>query len=284
MWTLPQPTVDDASDDLTAALTLRDGTSVYPLSPQERAAVFAVYQAYDALGGQPGDGLVPPALSDATRTALETAYGQVQINGRLAALRDRLLLSVNVCPLCGFGEPRELDHYLPKSVYKALAIYARNLVPCCSGCNNAKRALDPAQGRRFIHPYFAALPAHTFLRATAQFADGKLTVTFAIASDGLDPALADALNHQLERLRLNDRYDRQVNTFLFGIASGLEDLLEDRFHAELRAFFTRSAARMAVRFGLNDWRPATLNALAGCDAFIQGGALVYFGQNPAYGG
>ena len=215
MWTLPPPDVADVDAQLTAAFTYANGEPVYALSPIERAAVLTVYQAYDALLGQPDPSLTPAALA-ACRQNIREGYGQVQIGGRLAALRASLLASTDVCPYCGFGEPTELDHYLPKTQYDELAIYPRNLVPSCGPCNNAKRTIVPGvpPGPGLIHAYFQALPDAVFMRADVVFAGGALDVTFRIETAALSPALAAMLQFQLVRLKLNDRYPRQINKFL----------------------------------------------------------------------
>src|SRR3954451_21501588 len=103
MWVLGQQELGDLDAALDTALTYADGTKVYDLSGDERAAIHAVYQLYDHLLGQPDPGLTPNSL-DASRAVLHDAYGQVQIGGRLADLRERLLASTDSCPYCGFGE------------------------------------------------------------------------------------------------------------------------------------------------------------------------------------
>lgn len=269
MWTLPPPDVVDVDAQLTTALTYTNGEPVYALSPVERAAVLAVYQAYDALLGQPDPSLTPAALA-ACRGHIREGYGQVQIGGRLAALRASLLASTDVCPYCGFGEPTELDHYLPKTQYDELAIYPRNLVPSCGPCNNAKRTIVPGvqPGPGLIHAYFQALPGAVFMRADVDITGGALDVTFRIELAALTPALAAMLQFQLVRLKLNDRYPRQINKFLSEQRTAM--LLFKEFGlppAELTAYLLRSGASLAENFGRNDWRPALLEALAANEVF-----------------
>ncbi len=51
--------------------------------------------------------------------------------------------------------------------------------------------------------------------ADVGFAAGALDVTFRIEAGILNPALAQMLQFQLGRLKLNERYPRQINKFLF---------------------------------------------------------------------
>lgn len=269
MWTLPPPDIADVDPQLTTALTYANGEPVYALSPLERAAVLAVYQAYDALLGQPDPSLTPAALAGC-RGHIREGYDQVQIGGRLAALRASLLALTDVCPYCGFGEPTELDHYLPKTQYDELAIYPRNLIPCCGPCNNAKRRIVPGAplGPGLIHAYFQAFPDAVFMRADVDFTAGALDVTFQIVPDALTPALAAMLQFQLVRLKLNDRYPRQINKFLSEQRTAM--LLFKELGpppAGLTAYLLRSAASLAENFGRNDWRTALLEALAANDMF-----------------
>lgn len=269
MWILAPQTPGELDASLDTALTLANGVPVYALTAVERAAVHAVYQLYDALAGQPDANLRPPAL-DLARPALEAAYGQVQIGGRLAGLRARLLASTDSCPYCGFGEVRDLDHYLPRSVYGELSIYPNNLVPSCGPCNNAKRTvvpgMGPAHGPGLIHAYFQPLPDQDFLRAAVSFVDGALEVEFHVDGAGMDPDLAAKLQFQLDRLKLNERYRKQINKFLSEQRTAM--LMFNALGAGLFGdYLVRSANALSDSYGRNDWRVALLRALSADAAF-----------------
>lgn len=277
MWVMDSLNDEDLEAALDTALTYANGDSIYKLSAVERAAILSVYALYDALLGQPHASLTP-ASTAAVRPFIEAAYGQVQIGGRLQELRERLLASAIACPYCGFGEVRDLDHYLPKSDYGELAIYPRNLVPSCSSCNNAKRRIIPgaahAYGPGLIHPYFQPLPNVDFLVAEVTFVGGALEVTFQIDPTHV-PAIADKLQFQLDRLKLNDRYPKQINKFLSEQRTAI--LMFDDLGSELLSeFLIRSAADLANSFGRNDWRPALIRALSQNDQFC-GDPKLYFG-------
>lgn len=264
MWVLPAQAFDDLDEALDRALTLVNGTPVYQLSPEERAAIHVTYQRYDALLGQPHADLTPAALNSA-RPRMYTAYDQVQIGGRLAGLRARLLASTDSCPYCGFGEPRDLDHYLPRSTYGELAIYPNNLVPSCGPCNNAKRSVVPgmggAHGPGLIHAYFQILPDIDFLKAGISFHEGSLEVLFRIDDAVLDPLLAAKLQFQLDRLKLNERYRKQVNKFISEQRTAILMLIDYRPEV-LSDYLRRCAGSLSVSFHRNDWRVALLRALS----------------------
>ncbi|MBL3571570.1 HNH endonuclease [Rhodovulum visakhapatnamense] len=262
MWVLTPQSLDTVRDDLRRALTLSNGESVYAPSAAEYHAIEVVYRLYEALGGQPNAALRPAAL-DAARPSLYTAYNQVQIGGRLADLRERLLSSTDSCPYCGFGEPTDLDHYLPRVVYGELSIYPNNLVPSCGKCNNAKRAIVPGvgPGPGLIHPYFQELPDADFLSASITFHDGSIDVSFFIDHETITAVLAEKLQFQLERLRLNERYPAQINKFLNEQRESilmLREISEDLVASWLR----RNAVSLADNFHRNDWRVALMRALS----------------------
>lgn len=270
MWTMTAQDVSDVDSQLTTALTRADGTAVYMLSPAERAAILAVYKAYDALLGQPALCLRPPSLLGC-RTHLSASYSQVQIGGRLEKLRSKILASADICPYCGFGEPTQLDHYLPKSIFDELAIYPNNLIPSCGPCNNAKRTvapgLGPVHGQSLIHAYFENLPDTIFLSAEATFVSGALNVSFRIDGAGLDLELFRKLSFQLERLKLNSRYQKQINKYLSEQRTAI--MIFGESPGGLAEFLEKSAQSMARsrNFGSNDWRVALLRALASNDDF-----------------
>jgi len=265
MWILPAQELGDLDQALDKALTLVNGTAVYELSAAERAAIHVVYQLYEALSGQPHTDLTPAVLNTA-RASLYSAYDQVQIGGRLVSLRERILASTNQCPYCGFGEPRDLDHYLPRSVFGELAIYPRNLIPSCSACNNAKRTvvpgLDPTSGPSLIHPYFQELPDVEFLVADVAFENGALQVSYRINAELLEETLAAKLQFQIDRLKLNQRYNGQINKFLSEQRAAML-MLREIGTTVFSEYLIRCAASLRNSFGFNDWRPALLRALGG---------------------
>lgn len=278
MWILDKPSVRLAAAQLDIALTYADGASVYTLSAAERAAIAAAYQLYDQQYGRHHDDLRTSGLTKPCRNALYAAYSEVQKGGRLKKLRQSLLDRAETCPFCGFAEPTQLDHYLPRSDYRPLSIYPRNLVPSCGPCNNVKRRHVGAGANDLVHAYFDDLPDVDFLRAHVAMDGTALVAEFSIDPAGLDPDLGASLQFQLERMRLNVRYRKQINLFLFGQRTGMLDVYRTGGAAGLRAYLRRSATDLDDDFGRNDWRAAFMRGLAECDAFCDGGVARYFAK------
>ncbi len=283
MWKLqaPDSDPDQLKSDLSDALTLKNGTPVYPISNAEKNNVLTVYGRYDALNGEPHTDLEALHLGNPLLSAIEDAYNEVQMNRRLSDLRDRLLLSATICPYCGFGEVTDLDHHLPKSRYKGLAIYPNNLVPCCGPCNGKKRAVAGAAATsQFHHTYLGTLPDDVFFVAQADLSSDALNVTFEIRQvTGMSDETFQRLTYQVQRLELNDRYQEQINVYIGSLSSSLIEAYGEMNDAVLvRAFLERSAENNAEIFGKNDWRPVLLRALSVCDAFCAGGFKKALGQ------
>lgn len=280
MWKLPLPPLEDAQADLIRALTYANGETIYSPAPAQMAALLDLYATYDEVGGHPSVDLQAQAFTAQFLAAIYGAYDEVQDGRRLATLRDRLKAATPLCPYCGFGEIRDLDHHLPRAIYRALAIYARNLVPCCSACNGKKRAVaGDAPVEQFAHVYFDELPGEAFFVATIDVsAAGGLQTEFAVVPcAGMSDDLHARLQFQFQRLNLNSRYQGQVNLFIMSQQHGIEDAAAGGAES-LRAWLMRAYASHSRSHGLNDWRTALLHALAQSNEFCNGGYPWCFGR------
>lgn len=267
MWVLPAQSLDEIDQNLDRALTLVSGVPVHQLTPAERAAIHAVYQVYEQTLGQPHPALQPACLAP-IRLRLHDAYDQVQVGGRLAGYRSLLLATANHCPYCGFGEVKDLDHYLPRSLYGELAIYPNNLIPSCNPCNNAKRTVVPgtAASPGLIHAYFQNLPDVDFLVADVSLPGGGLDVSYRIDPALIDPVLATKLQYQLDRLKLNERYVKQINKFVNEQRAAIL-MFDGLGPGLLAAYLEKNAQSLAASFHRNDWRAALFRALAANPVF-----------------
>lgn len=70
---------------------------------------------------------------------------------------DQILASARQkCPYCcGIGNPRNLDHYLPKAHFPKYSILPVNLIPSCRDCNMDAKAdtIISAYENQLLHPY-----------------------------------------------------------------------------------------------------------------------------------
>lgn len=281
MKNLPEPDRAMARATLTTALSqYRYGGIMrgYAGSTEEIDQVMAIYDAYDAARGVAGATLTGPALSTPLKQAVHDAYGQTQKNRRLKHVRQQVLGSTELCPVCGIDPPSETDHVLPRSDYQALAIYIRNLVPLCHLCNHRKLAGFAEPGELgFVHAYFDVFPDVQFLEVRITLAGATLTADFSINEQDLaQNDLGPKLSNIHSKLELNGRYRSEVNVYLASQAIALHGIFRASGAAGVHAHLRGQARYETVRFYRNHWRPTLLYALAGHAEFCDGGFVPVF--------
>ncbi|MGY2257998.1 HNH endonuclease [Pseudomonas sp. SDO55104_S430] len=278
MKNIPTPSRHSAQEDLVKAIkryTYKKESRGHTITEQEITQVLAVYDRYDADRGVASNTLKGNELPGTLIDALEAAYDKTQEGRQLYPLRERLFEGVELCPICGITPPVELDHFLPRSEFKMLSIYPRNLVPLCHACNHTKLAGFGDQDdeeSRFIHAYFDIMPDEPFLEASIDMRGGGLVVTFSISTEvELPEGYANRLTRQMTSLNLNDRYEQEVNTYISSHAISLH--LQHRVggQASVESFLSLQARFEKGKFYLNHWRPTLLRALARHNEFTDGG-------------
>jgi hypothetical protein len=262
--------LEESSDNASTRLGSQHGAE--RTLTEQQTALLEVYAIYTAQRGRSTFALLAPGLGVPFLEALFDAYNEVQDGRRLSGLRGQLKIGVQKCPYCGFGEVRDLDHHLPRSIYKALAIYPRNLIPCCPTCNNKKRAIaDEDPNFQFPHIYLDELPATQFLFAAPDVSEQGIRVSFTvIQGDDMSNDLFARLTFHLGRLELNRRYESEVVNFLTSQRTALEQAGEAGEDV-LREFLLRSWENSKRDYGMNHWQTALLQGLSTSHVFCAGG-------------
>ncbi len=245
----------------------------HDITAAELDEVIAIYDRYDFDLAQPCDLLKGANLPETLRQAIDTAYETTQEGRRLEDIRTLVRKGVDLCPVCGIDPAVELDHFLPRSVFSPLAIFTHNLVPMCHGCNNAKLAgfAIEAEGG-FLHPYYDALPDVQFVQAGVEIKDNGLLVRFTIDLNAALPAgFADRLHTQMTTLDLNERYQKELNSYISGHAISLHGSAASGGSTAVSRYLQLQARYESVRFYRNHWRPVLLHALAAHIPFVDGG-------------
>ncbi|MFL5762365.1 MAG: HNH endonuclease [Bacteroidia bacterium] len=273
MWKAILPENKNSLSELDTALTNQNGHKKYNLNASERKIIAGIYKNYETLKGVAHEDLEGNDLSKKTKEVIRDLYGEVQEKGRLNSLRSRLLLEVNRCPCCSISVADELDHHLPRSKYSPIAIYSSNLVPICHKCNNKKRTLageDPNE--RFIHVYYDQVPENNqFLKMDHAIERDTLIFNFYVEKvEGLTDLMFEQISFQIERVNLNKRLKKEVNTFLSSFAVGMKIAYGDERKENVKRFLSENGKYFEAKFGLNDWRTVLLYKLAECDIFCDG--------------
>lgn len=226
MDNLPSPARGTDLTDL--GLVLRQVTragvvSGYAANDDEKQAIRKIYDDYDNASGV-GEGLDFSGLAADLLEALHDGYTKTYSKGALKHIRSVLMSQAKRCPICGIGPAKELDHYLPRADYRALSIYVRNLVPICHDCNNSKKKHGTgAADKRFIHAYFDELPER-HLAVELSIENQALLAQYGVSELGAQHVeIGQRISYQLERLKVNDRWNDEIIVYLTGQATALED-------------------------------------------------------------
>ncbi|TAV37269.1 HNH endonuclease [Rhizobium ruizarguesonis] len=276
MKNLPQPPRGNDRADLRASIrkyNYKKESRGHDITHAEVEQIVSLYDLYEGGGGVASEALKGAALPQSLKDTVHAAYLKTYPDRILYPLRELLFKGIEKCPICGIGVPDELDHHLPQSVFKLLAIHTRNLVPMCHDCNTTKRTIFGEDGLTgFLHPYYDVLPAVDFLIARPHLQDAALSVTFEIdLACALPNGWAARLGTQFATLGLGKRYGREVNSYIASHAVALHTNYRASGQAGVRSLLRSQARYEAAVFYRNHWRPVLLRALADLDAFTEGG-------------
>lgn len=184
-----------------------------------------------------------------------------------------ILAPLGICPFCGFGHVKTLDHYLPKSKFPLLSIYPLNLVPCCTDCNKGKLAKTAtAMGEQSLHPYFSD---PLFFNEQWVFATVAHTAPAAVVYHLQRPASWGVTDFERAESHFNDyglaqRFSVQAGTELSTLRGELKfDHASGGVSEVLRTLRKREfAARVLEQ---NSWKTAMYQALSSDAWFYEGG-------------
>ena len=137
-----------------------------------------------------------------------------------------------LCSYCNMDMGREMDHFLPKSVFYMLAIEPFNLVPCCSVCNRKK--LDKYKSYEFFHPYFPVDGIDRWLKCTVEDHGGAPDISYGVApreSYRGNNKYLERINQQFTFFNLSERFQYRAISELGGFKNAVE--VERRSASEL---------------------------------------------------
>ena len=174
------------------------------------------------------------------------------------------------CPLCGFGQVKTLDHYLPKAKFPLFSVLPANLIPACRDCNTGKLASTANQAKEQpIHPYFDK--AHFFsdqwLFATVEQKAPAAVSFYVQPPQGWDQLSKDRANAHFESFALSDRFSIEVANQLAVLLHELKDLSDEAMRRE--HLHQRAGCYMKVH--KNSWQAALHQALANSVWYCQDG-------------
>lgn len=204
-------------------------------------------------------------LGSVTKGELKNLYTQQMVGerkpGRLIYERIRALSLGKLCPSCGFGQVKTLDHYLPKSKYPLYSVLPANLIPSCRDCNTGKLASSASiASSQPIHPYFDQQHFFDDQWIVASVVQTEpATLSFSVSPpDSWDPLSKARAAAHLESYDLSDRFSVRVGEQLAVLRHQLA-----RFADPLsRSDHLREMAEDFKQVQKNSWQTAMHQALA----------------------
>lgn len=171
-----------------------------------------------------------------------------------------------LCQWCLIDTWNDLDHFVPQESFPEFSVMARNLVPCCSKCNEAKSSHWPPVGTNpeVLSLYYSPLLDQRHLSAIVDHVPGQPSeIKFAIAANaGLSAGDVSKLKAHYARLKL---WPRLEDAGLLALSEYREAL--KAHHVERKRateFLNEDAAGLIAIHGPNHPKALAALALAGC--------------------
>ncbi|MDF1705825.1 MAG: HNH endonuclease signature motif containing protein [Aeromicrobium sp.] len=268
---------DVANYDSIAKIRADDGEPRPQLLAGVVRGLYATYASQITAGGAP----VPHCFADDERKALKENY-EVLKRAQFDGLRSAILQAAGGrCPFCHQAKANEIDHFLPKAIFGEYSVFSPNLLPICTTCNKKKSNRYKQGGvRRYVHPYFDALPSEAFLRVDLKI-DPNISVQFEVHPPGSMPqATARRLSRQFDDLGLAERYADEALEEMMDRLGSLYDYFDTEHAPGVEKYLRTDARSAAARRGPNHWLVLTLTALADSPAFCDRGFMRLGPQPP----
>ena len=278
MHSIPKPNIDFAKLFTKCADTKQKPTSdnlrnklsvIAPATQQyETNASNSSLHELNPIQSQYLTPVTPDNLKDLYSTQMVNKNGQARIH------YDKILADAkkNHCCFCSDGDPTEIDHFLPKSIFPEFSILPINLVPACRDCNRLKTNHSPTSyADTYIHPYYEEYKDIIWLEARLDFSSGNYPTAIYQISSNLQSTshnLAERIEHQFSKLQLNRRYSPKAGGEILDIEQRLRKLSKLRSGSELVKHHLSEEASSREVVNKNSWQTALYKCLSLDSHFI----------------
>ena len=162
-----------------------------------------------------------------------------------------------LCPNCTLTDCSQLDHYIPKTEFPEFSANPRNLMQCCSICNQKKldRWLNGKQAI-FLNLYLDNLPQVQYLFVDISIENGVPIIIFYLENrTNIDPVLFSRIESHYRELDLCKRFVERTDSLISEI---LRDYIAAKQESITDAAFikilTSRAKQEQKDFGFNYWK------------------------------
>lgn len=183
--------------------------------------IFEDYKIYEAHKNNLEEVKSDSRIEKDLKEALLVCYKQGEAVGKLKKdiLENMPPVIRAKCPYCMISAPDTFEHYLDKSEYPEFSVYSKNLIPCCTQCNNLKgtKFLDENGTRMFIQFYYDDLPSDNFLKIEVKLKDGRPAIGDIYLDFKSEESVNSIIKNHFMTLKLIKRYRDQLNERLSSI-------------------------------------------------------------------
>lgn len=159
-----------------------------------------------------------------------------------------------MCPICGERIVRNLDHYMPKSIYKNLVVTTENLVPICRDCNFDKADFIISKPEDApLHPYFDNVDNAIWLKV--KLYQGVCITYEADPPDDWEHTLKQRVRNHFNRFSLNKYYSSKASQEVAEELDGWKRLFIESGELALKSHLEYRCDSI-VQYRLNSWKSA----------------------------
>jgi len=162
-----------------------------------------------------------------------------------------------LCPNCTLTDCNQLDHYIPKSEFPEFSANPRNLMQCCSICNQKK--LDRwLKGKQpiFLNLYLDELPQEQYLFVETTLMNGVPLFKFKIENkSNINPELFSKIESHYKELdlcnRFAERVDKEISELILEYSSALKEKISSDIFWKIKCNYAEKEQKTK---GYNYWR------------------------------
>lgn len=182
--------------------------------------------------------------------------------------------SQRCCPYCNFQtrEVKQLDHYLPKSIFPSLAIVVSNLVPICKDCNEKKDNYYSLNiSKQLIHPYYDEKMDESFEFIKCEIIEEK-NIGFRFHIERLehwDAIFFEKVRFHFKKLEIDKLYLSDFNTEFDVFFQELKFIYECNKSKDILRGHIKMKVDVYYGMKIMPWRYAGFKSLLDSEWFIE---------------
>lgn len=176
---------------------------------------------------------------------------------------DKIMVLTNgICPICNLGHVRNLDHYLPKTLFPTYAVTPYNLLPICRDCNFDKKDYSfQTDEEATLHPYYDEIDNTIWLQAELQIVNGGIVVSYSVNEKSAAEFFIHRCINHMKTYKLYEKYSIEAAREISDNISMWEKVLDQWGENEFLSFINEIISSLES-VHKNSWKVALYRALA----------------------